>query len=354
MTELILPPLHDVHLDLGARMGAFAGWEMPISYQGVLAEHRAVRTAAGLFDLSHLGRLLVTGPDAEAVVQAAFSNDVTAIVPGQAQYTLCLAEDAGILDDLIVYRLADRILVVPNAANTEVVAERLRRCAEGRSAGVASLDVVCLAVQGPDAAEACRTVGLDAVEGLQYMEVVALSGNEVVSRTGYTGEVGFELFLHPDRARRLWGELLAVGVTPCGLGARDSLRLEMGYPLHGSDIGPHTTPVEARLGWAVKPGTGFVGEAAFVAAKEAGAARRLLGLLAEGRRAPRHGDAVVAGEVVVGEVTSGMFSPTLERAVALAYLDAGIDVGAHVAVDVRGKPVDAEVVRPPFVDASPR
>ena len=357
-TPLRRSPLHERHVAAGARMAEFAGWEMPIDYGSVVAEHKAVREGAGAFDLTHLGTVAVSGPDAAAVIQRSFTNDVEALDPGRSHYSLCLDEQAGIIDDLLTYRLDDWFLVVPNAANTPAVTARLLDQARDADVTIIVSSLACVAVQGPEAVGRLAAAlpvafGEDVpdVAALGYLDCVSLGGTEVLSRSGYTGEVGFEVFCSGERAVELWDALVADGVTPVGLGARDTLRLEMGYPLHGNDIDTDHTPVEARLGWAVKPGTGFVGEAAFVAAKEAGTPQRLMGVRAEGRRAPRAGDAVLADGAPVGTMTSGSFSPVLEVGIGLAYLDRDLEPGAAVEVDVRGRPVAAEVVRPPFVEA---
>jgi aminomethyltransferase len=374
MPHLRRSPLHDRHRGLGARLTSFADWEMPLHYGSVVREHRAVRSACGVFDLSHLGTLVVTGGQAEACVQHAFTNDAAALGQGRAQYSLCLNEQGGILDDLLVYRLPWGFFVVPNAANTAAVqavldgmADDLGDCAPTD----VKADLACIAVQGPQSAEVLAGAGID-VAGLEYLDCgplpltaaapatgeVAASGappgSGVLARSGYTGERGYELFVRVDESPGLWDRVVEAGAVPAGLGARDTLRLEMGYPLHGNDIHPGTSPAEARLGWAVKVGTGFRGEAAYRRAKEAGPARRLWGLRATGRGIPRAGCAVSADGQQVGETTSGGFSPTLNRGIALAYLDTGVGEGAEVRIDVRGKPMPAEVLRPPFVVADPR
>jgi aminomethyltransferase len=370
--ELRRSPLDDRHRGLGANMTGFGGWDMPLDYGSVVAEHRAVRAACGMFDLSHLGTLRVTGADAEAAVQRTFSNDASALPPGRAHYSLCLDEAAGIVDDLLVYRLGWCFLVVPNAANTAAV----RAALEDGVAGDCRLTDVkdglaCIALQGPESTQRLVEAGVD-VADLSYLDCAALpfpspgasaAGGSaagappdagVVARSGYTGERGFELFVPLERAPALWDRLLDAGATPAGLGCRDTLRLEMGYPLHGQDISVQTTPVEARLGWAVKLGTGFRGEEAYASAKAAGPSRRLWGLRATGRGIPRAGCAVRRGEQVVGRVTSGTFSPSLRVGIALGYLDAGVQEGETVAIDVRGKAIEAEVRRPPFVNADPK
>ncbi len=359
MDETLRPsPLDDRHRALGASMTGFAGWDMPLDYGSVVGEHGAVRTGCGVFDLSHLGTLRVTGPGAEAAVRRTLTNDVAALPVGRAHYSLCLDDEAGIVDDLLVYRLPDALFVVPNAANAAAVAQRLREAAASADGGARVTDVkddlACLAIQGPQAAQVATGAGFS-VEGMAYLDCGPLGdGPGVLARSGYTGEVGFEAFVPVEDAPSLWDRVLAAGAAPVGLGARDTLRLEMGYPLHGQDISPATTPVEAGLGWAVR-GTGFAGAAACAAAKERGAARRLRGLRATGRGIPRaHCRVSVDGEVV-GETTSGTFSPTLRVGVAMAYLDvASATLGSAVSIDVRGRAVAAEVVRPPMVPSDPR
>ena len=368
-TRLRRSPLDDRHRGLGARMTAFGGWEMPLDYGSVVAEHRAVRAGAGVFDLSHLGTIRVTGPHAEDAIARAFTNDVRRLPPGRAQYSLCLEEDGGILDDLLVYHLPAGYLVVPNAANTAAVLRSLRDAAAGRRADVDDVQDVlaCLAVQGPTSDEALLAAGIDPA-GLEYLHCrvldepspgpAAVEGAEdlgVLARSGYTGERGYELFLPAEQAPSLWDRLIAAGAQPAGLGARDTLRLEMGYPLHGADIYLDASPVEARLGWACA-GSGFRGEQAYRRHTADTAARRLLGLRATGRGIPRAGQLVFrAGrQQPVGEVTSGTFSPTLEVGIALAYLDPEVAEGERLEVDVRGRRTPVLAVRPPFVDADPR
>lgn len=362
MPDLRQSALDDRHRALGATMTGFGGWDMPLDYGSVVAEHRAVRESCGVFDLSHLGTVRVTGAGAETCVRRAFTNDVSALDTGRAHYTLCLDGDGGITDDLLVYRLEWGFFVVPNAANAATVGATLATAAlSGGACEVADVkdDLACLAVQGPRSAEALAAVGVD-VDGLSYLDcrphprgAPPPPDGGVLARSGYTGERGYEIFVPVDQAGALWDRLVEAGATPAGLGCRDTLRLEMGYPLHGQDITPETSPVEARLSWAVK-GTGFVGEEAYRRAKEAGPSRRLWGLRATGRGIPRAGCAVHADGAVVGEVTSGSFSPTLRIGIAMGYVDRSVEAGDAVEIDVRGKALPAEVVRPPFVDASPK
>ena len=362
-------PLDDRHRGLGASMTAFGGWEMPLHYGSVIAEHTAVRTAVGVFDLSHLGTLRVRGPQATDVLARAFTADAHGLAVGRAQYSLCLADDGGILDDLLVYRLPEHHLVVPNAANAAAVHEAVRTAADDLDAQVDDVkeELACLAVQGPDAAEVVLGAGVDP-GGLGYLDCRPLDepspgpaassgvgGLAVLARSGYTGERGYELFVSVDQAPQLWDRLLAAGATPAGLGARDTLRLEMGYPLHGADISVEATPVEARLEWACR-GRGYRGEEAYRRHTADTAARRLFGLRAPGRGIPRAGQLVLrAGEdQPVGETTSGTFSPTLQTGIALAYLDAEVAPGDELDVDVRGRRVPVVVTEPPFVDSDPR
>jgi aminomethyltransferase len=367
-------PLHDRHLAAGAKFADFSGWSMPIEYAGggVLAEHAAVRTGVGLFDVSHLGTGTVRGPGAAEFVNACLTNDLARIGPGQAQYTLCCLPDGdpqagGVIDDLIVYLHGpDDVLLVPNAANA---AEVLGRLADAAPAGITVTDrheeVAVLAVQGPRSLQVLELLGVPGE--LPYMSFVTGAGAHgaaevTVCRTGYTGEHGYELLVDADRAGELWDAVLDagqdLGIRPCGLGARDTLRTEMGYPLHGHELSREITPVQARAGWAVGwKKAAFWGREALTAEKEAGPARLLWGLKATGRGIPRPGMAVLdAAGTAIGEVTSGTFSPTLRTGIALALLDTTVAVqeGDEAAVDVRGRPQAVDVVRPPFVDSHVR
>jgi len=358
-------PLHERHVELGAKFAQFGGWSMPVEYTGVVKEHTAVRTSVGVFDVSHLGKAVVRGPGAADYVNATLSADLAKIGPGQAQYTLCCdAETGGVVDDLIVYLHDDeRVFLVPNAANT---AEVVRRLADEAPSGVSVESQhethAILAVQGPGCDEVLSAAGLPV--GHDYMSFVEteLAGTPVVvCRTGYTGERGYELVMPSDAAADVWDALsaaeVAASATPiaCGLGARDTLRTEMGYPLHGQDITPDVTPNQARLGWAVgwKKDV-FWGRSALVAEKEAGASRVLRGLVAMGRAIPRPGMSVLADDALVGVVTSGTFSPTRKQGVGLALLDRAVTDDAEVSLDVRGRSEPFTVTKPPFVDPSVR
>jgi aminomethyltransferase len=364
--ELRRSPLDAIHRRLGAKMGAFAGWDMPIEYAGTLSEHRAVRGAVGVFDLSHLGKVEVRGPGAHDTLQHALSNDLDRLTDeGAAQYTLCLTDGGGITDDLIVYREPDGYLLVPNAANWPAVADAVGASSHrGDTEVTPRPDLAVIAVQGPAAPELVGGLFEEAA-GLPYMHQapITVEGQPArLCRTGYTGERGYELIVGGDAAPSLWNELFdrgePLGAVPCGLGARDTLRLEMGYPLHGNDISTVTDPFAARLGWAVrmdKPG--FRGKPALEERKHLGPERLLVGLVATDRLIPRHGMPVLDpnGERAVGEVTSGTFSPTLRHGIALAYVDADLAKdGTDLLVDVRGRRGTVRVTRPPFVDASPK
>jgi aminomethyltransferase len=353
-------PLLDRHVALGAKLAPFAGWEMPLEYAGVLAEHQAVRTGVGVFDVSHLGTVLVNGADAESVIARTFTNDPAVLEDGRSQYTLCANVEGGIIDDCIVYRLqAEQWVVIPNGANTAAVLAQLQANGEGREVTVddQSKAWAILAVQGPQALAVAELVtGVDGSKmPFQAIEPFSASGVDgLVCRTGYTGEVGVEIVVPNAAAGGLWDALAQRGATPCGLGARDTLRLEMGYPLHGNDIGPGTSPYDARLGWAVKlDRADFTGRDALAAAKAAGPKRRLLGLLGATRRPLRSHMTVHLGDAQVGEITSGGFAPSRGVGIGLAYLDDPIKAGDTVEVDVRGTRVPVEVVRPPFMDQTP-
>ncbi|WP_026918675.1 glycine cleavage system aminomethyltransferase GcvT [Gordonia shandongensis] len=367
MTELLAGPIADRHIALGASFAEFGGWDMPVSYAGTVAEHTAVREAVGIFDVSHLGKAVVSGPGAADFVNATLTNDLRKIEPGRAQYTLCCTESGGVIDDLITYLIGDdEVFLVPNAANSTAVIERLRAAAP---AGVEIVDQhrdwAVFAVQGPESTAVLDAVGLPT--DLPYMAftdaTVGIGGRDVrvrVCRTGYTGEHGYEVLPRWDDAgavfEALLAEVTARGGQPAGLGARDTLRTEMGYALHGHELSVDISPVEARSSWAVGwDKESFFGRDALLAAREAGPSRRIYGLKATGRGVPR-ADCTVhieAGGETIGVCTSGTFSPTLKQGIALAFIDtaSGIKKGAEVVVDVRGRALTCEVVLPPFVES---
>ncbi len=364
-TPLRCGPLHAFHVEAGATLGAFGGWEMPIDYAGVVAEHTAVREGVGVFDVTHLGKVSVTGPGAAEFVNSCLTADLAKIGPGQAQYTLCCAEDGGVVDDLIAYLVgSDEVFCVPNAANTGEVVRRLAAVAP-REVRVTDRhdEYAVLAVQGPRSPEVVAAVGLSSGAGMDYMAFADVQHDGVpvrVSRTGYTGEHGYELLAPWAHAPALWGALLRaigpLGGRVCGLGARDTLRTEMGYPLHGQDLGPGITPVQSGVSWAVGwDKQAFWGRDALRAERERGPSRRLRGLRATGRGVPRPHMVVRSPEgAPLGETTSGTFSPTLRTGIALALLDPAVRPGEVVEVDVRGRALPCEVVKPPFVPSHVR
>ena len=365
MTDDVLHgPLEDRHRELGASFAEFGGWLMPVSYAGTVTEHNATRTAVGLFDVSHLGKALVKGPGAAAFVNAALTNDLTRIGPGKAQYTLCCTESGGVVDDLIAYYVSDdEVFLVPNAANTAAVVAALSASApDGITVTDEHRSYAVLAVQGPKSAEVLGGLGLPTDMDYMGWADAEVDGVPVrVCRTGYTGEQGYELLPEWERAGvvfdALVGRVRDAGGELAGLGARDTLRTEMGYPLHGHELSPTISPVQARCGWAVGwRKDAFWGRDALVAEKEAGPKRLLRGLKATGRGVLRADMTVLADGTPVGVTTSGTFSPTLKVGIALALIDTAADVadGQLVSVDVRGRALECEVVKPPFVDAKTR
>jgi aminomethyltransferase len=362
---LLRSPLHERHAALGAKFAPFGGWEMPLEYAGggVLKEHTAVREAVGIFDVSHLGKARVTGPGAAAYVNACLTNDLGRIKPGKAQYTLCCDDTTGgVIDDIIAYLHGDdHVFLIPNAANTtSVVALLAAQAPEGVTVVNEHRDYAVLAVQGPRSAELLAALGLPTEHEYMSFETAAFNGVELtVCRTGYTGEHGYELVVPAADAVTVWDALFgtAVEARACGLAARDTLRTEMGYALHGQELSPQITPVQARVGWAVgwkKPR--FWGRDVLLAEKENGPRRQSWGLVATDRGIPRPHMTVYVGQTAVGEVTSGTFSPTRKIGVALALLDtaAGLSEGDSVEVDVRGRRSVMIVTKPPFVTPSVR
>jgi aminomethyltransferase len=364
-TPLIWSPLHDRHVALGAKFAEFGGWTMPLEYpSGVVKEHTTVREAVGVFDVSHLGKLMVTGPGAATYVNDTLSNDLGRIEHGKAQYTLCCDEQTGgIVDDLIAYFHDDEhVLLVPNAANAAEVARRLSAQAPE---GIKVLDhhrqYAVLAVQGRRSDQVLDAVGLPT--GHDYMsfaEAEFEGTGVVVCRTGYTGERGYELIALNEVAGTLWDRLLEAGqeheILPCGLGARDTLRTEMGYPLHGQDITVDVTPNQAGLGWAVGwKKERFWGRDPLLREKESGPQRRLRGLLALGRGIPRPGMSVsLAPDVPLCEITSGTFSPTLKKGIGMALVPSFVDAEAELGVQIRTRREVFASTRLPFVDPSVR
>lgn len=361
MTEsLKRTPLYDAHVALDGKIVPFAGFEMPVQYPtGITAEHRAVREAAGLFDVSHMGEFVVRGPGARDFVQYLTVNDIDRVETGQAQYSAMCLEDGGVVDDLLVYRFEDRFMLVVNASKIE----KDRSWAETHAADFdveledRSGATALLALQGPAAREILRplaSLDVDEVKYYRFAEGSVAGAPAVISGTGYTGEDGFELYVDAGDARGVWEALLnegrGAGLTAAGLGCRDSLRLEMGYALYGNDLDEGHTALESGLGWITKLDKGdFVGRDALARQKEAGVSRKLVGMKLTGRGFPRPGYAVLSGGEPVGEVTSGTVSPSLQVGIAMGYAPVELSkAGTEVAVDIRGTPVEAVVQRPPF------
>jgi aminomethyltransferase len=358
-------PLFDRHVALGAKTADFGGWDMPIEYSGVVAEHTAVRTAVGVFDVSHMGKVAVYGEAAVDFLNSILANDLDRIPAGKAQYSMLCNESGGVIDDLIVYRWSDDgVFIIPNASNAAAVVAALRAAAPADiTIDDQHLTHGIIAVQGPKSDDVMRDLGLPFDH--DYMSMAQTRWHDapvVVCRTGYTGEHGYELVAPNEVLVDLWDAVVAsaesAGGLPAGLGARDTLRTEMGYPLHGQDISPTISPVTAGLGWAIgwdKPA--FAGRDALLAEKAAGPTRRLRGILANDRGIPRSHMNVHAESLegaIVGEVVSGTFSPTLKQGVGLALIDASVAIGDTVIVDVRGRASSFTVAKPPFVEPSTR
>lgn len=368
--ELLHGPLHQWHLDHGAKMAEFGGWLMPLQYDGggVVAEHKAVRTTVGLFDVSHLGKAAIRGVGAVEFANRCLSNDLDRIKPGSAQYTLALTEHGTVLDDLIAYlRAEDELFLIPNAANTAAVVAALEdaRAVQGSAVEITDLhrSFGVFAVQGPLANAVMAAVGLP--QPADYMSfvdaIVTINGTDLsltICRTGYTGELGYEVVPAWDDAAAVWDALAAAvqeaGGLAAGLGARDTLRTEMGYALHGHELSTEITPVEAGVGWAVGwKKDAFWGKEALTAQKVDGAPRKSVGLLATDRGVPRAGvDVLDLAGNTVGHTTSGTFSPTLGNGVALALVEPSIELGQALTLDIRGRRLGVQVVKPPFVEGS--
>jgi aminomethyltransferase len=337
-------PLYERHRALGARLVPFAGWEMPVQYEGVIQEHRAVRTDCGVFDVSHMGELEVEGPKAGELLQSLLSNDLDKVKPGGAQYTLLTNERGGIIDDLIAYRLElGRYLLIVNASNRDADFEWVKeREIAGSDVRDVSDDYALLAVQGPRSIE---RLGLDEARAFTW-QMTELDGIEcMVNRTGYTGERGVELMVPAEDAPELWDRVLERGAVPCGLGARDSLRLEVCFPLHGNDIGPDTDAISAGLGWVCALDKEFTGAEELRRIKNDGPERKLAAFVMEESGIPRQGMAIKGG----GEVTSGTHSPMLDRGIGMGYVPAEMaEPGTELTIDVRGRDRRARVVKKPI------
>ncbi len=340
-------PLNDRHVAAGARLVPFAGWEMPVQYEGVQDEHVAVRRACGVFDVSHMGEVVTVGPEAGALLQRLLSNDLDALGAGAAQYSVMCREDGGVLDDLFTYRLApDRYLTVTNSANHERDFKWMRSHARGFEADVrdAAAEISMLAIQGPDARELVDQLVIGKLPPrmqtatLPLLDSIADGAEVLVCGTGYTGEDGVEVLIEPDAVTDFWDAVVDAGATPAGLGARDTLRLEVCFHLYGNDMDETRNPIEAGLGWCCKEATEFIGAEAVAAARDEGPAQRLVPFTLTGRGIPRQGNAVTRDLEVVGEVTSGTFSPCLERGIGMAYVRSDLaEPGTDIEIDVRGK-----------------
>ena len=359
-TALKRTPLHDEHIELDARMVPFAGYSMPVQYApGIVKEHHAVRNAAGLFDVSHMGEFEVRGPDALALIQHLLTNDASKLAVGQAQYTVMCKPDGGALDDGIVYRLEDRYMVVVNAANLEKDRAWFETAAEDFDVELAdrSSEIALLALQGPEAetilAELTDT-DLEAIGFYWFAEGAVAGAEGIISRTGYTGEDGFELYLPAGEAVTVWRALLRAGaehgLLPAGLGARDSLRLEMGYILYGNDLDEEHSPVEAGLGWVVKPDKGdFIGRDVLARQKEEGVDQKLVGFVLQERGFPRPGYEIQHDGGTVGEVASGVLSHSTGDGIGMGYVPVELsEPGTELEIVIRDRAIPAVVKRPPF------
>jgi aminomethyltransferase len=359
-------PLYDAHVALGARMTPFGGFDMPVQYSGIVDEHMAVRRAAGLFDVSHMGEVVVRGPQAFEFVQHLVTNDVRTLYDGRALYTVMCFPDGGIVDDLLVYRLAEEeYMLVVNASNIEKDFAWMQDHNEaGAELENISEETALLAIQGPKAVEILQSLTSHPLGSIQYYHFARLQPGEflscrrpIFSRTGYTGEPGFEIYFEAEKAEEVWNALMDAGnpygLKPAGLGARDTLRLEAGLCLYGNDIDESTTPLEAGLGWLTRLDKGdFIGREALVRQKAGGIPRKLVGFVLEERGIPRHGYSIVgANGEALGEVTSGSQSPVLEKGIGLGYVvndPQFTQPGAEVGIQVRGKTLRATVTKPPF------
>ncbi|MGH2733974.1 MAG: glycine cleavage system aminomethyltransferase GcvT [Actinomycetota bacterium] len=351
-------PLLDQHRALGARLTEFAGWDMPLQYAGVIAEHNAVRSDCGVFDVSHLGKVRVSGQAGGDALQRALTADVLGLEPGRARYSLVLTNEGTTVDDVFVYRIADdEWMVVPNAANVGAVTEMIRDSHTGGAENVVDEwdRWAILAVQGPNSYAVFERVfpssGATDLKLHRFVHIDVLGESGLVARTGYTGERGFELYAPAAVAAEAFAGLLDAGATPVGLGARDTLRLEMGYALYGHELSLEINPLEAGLGWAIAWDGEFRGKDPLEKVRDEGPARTLVGVMCTDRGVPRQGHALFEGERRIGELTSGNFSPTLNTGIGLALVerDAVPDPGTRVAIEARGRRVDADIVKPPFV-----
>lgn len=352
-------PFYSIHQKLGAKIVPFAGFEMPVQYAGIVEEHKTVRTAVGVFDVSHMGEVFVQGKNAFSFLQHITVNDVASLAPGKAQYSAMCYDSGGIVDDMLVYMLAENsYMVVVNASNIEKDWDWMKKyCPPDVVFENRSDETALLAVQGPKSLATLQKLTDADLSGVQYYNFIAgkIFGVEaIISRTGYTGELGFEIYFDVQHAEKIWNALFDAGkefgIAPIGLGARDTLRLEMGYCLYGNDIDQTTHPLEAGLGWITKLSKqNFIAKQAIEKAKAEGLKRKLVGLLIEEKAIPRHGYAIVVNGANCGSVTSGTFSPSLEKGIAMGYVNAPYhEIGTTVQIDIRGKLINATVTATPF------
>ena len=363
MSDLRRTALYERHLDLGARLVPFGGWEMPVQYKGILAEHHTVRAEAGLFDVSHMGRVEIHGPDAVAFVNHITVNDVERLKPYRSQYTLACRENGGIVDDFLVYRLPDRLLIIPNAGNREKDLDWFRRSAAAFEVEIRDLseETMLVALQGPTSEAILNPLAEAGLETLRFQGFVEtrIGGIEArVFRTGYTGEDGFEIWYPAEQAAALWDLLLesgaSRGLAPCGLGARDTLRLEAGLALYGHEIDESINPIEAGLGWTVKlKKPGFIGRDALLGIRREGVKRKLVGLRLLERGIPRQDYEIFHDRGLVGRVVSGAISPTLGYGIGTGFVSIDLaEPGTGLAIGIRGRHIPAEVVKLPFYAGS--
>lgn len=354
-------PFYEIHLELGAKIAPFAGFEMPIQYEGIIAEHKKVREAVGVFDVSHMGEFKVSGKDALSFLQKLTVNDVSKLTPGRAQYSAMCYEDGGIVDDLLIYNVGDYYMVVVNASNIEKDFEWMRKHIEGDvKLENISDEVALLAVQGPKSLltlQKLTDVDLSQIKYYHFVKGKLADVEMIISRTGYTGELGFELYFDakPELCRKVWTAVMEAGkefgIAPVGLGARDTLRTEMGYMLYGNDIDQTTNPLEAGLDWIVKFDKGdFIGKESLLKVKNEGLKRKLVGFTVDDKVPPRHGYEIYKNGGKIGYVTSGTFSPILEKGIGLGYVDIKFsNPGEKININARGKELVATIVSLPFV-----
>jgi aminomethyltransferase len=353
-------PFYEIHRKAGAKIVPFAGYEMPVLYAGIMEEHKAVRNAVGVFDVSHMGEFFAKGANALSFLQKITVNDVSKLTPGKAQYSAMCFDDGGIVDDLLIYMLAEHsYMIVVNASNIEKDWEWMKKhCPSDVFFENKSDETALLAIQGPKSLATMQKLTSANLSAIPYYNFVqgSIAGIEmIISRTGYTGELGFEIYFNISHAEKIWNAIFDAGkefgITPIGLGARDTLRLEMGYCLYGNDIDQTTNPIEANLGWITKLNKGeFVAKTILEKTKAEGPKRKLIGMMLYDKAIPRHGYPLVVNGTNVGVVTSGTFSPSLEKGIAMGYVNVPhTEVGSKVAIDVRGKMIDATVVALPFL-----